>query len=116
FDIYLMLYGFDAKNTLQTNRNAWSNNFEKKFIDDRFLHKISKHIVDKYRYELKNILNDNELFDLFEFFLNDDESKVSWKNRKIFGSESLLNYKYKNEKCKLYDKSFNELLNLNKFN
>ncbi|OTG96372.1 ATP-binding protein [Acinetobacter sp. ANC 3832] len=116
FSIYLMFFGFDAKNTLQTNRNEWSKGFENKFIDDKFLHELCRHILEKYKIPLSNILKDDSLVELFEFYYNNDKSKILWKNMKIFGTESLINYKYKNNKCNIYDKSFTELTKLKKFN
>ncbi|RKG42479.1 MULTISPECIES: HD domain-containing protein [Acinetobacter] len=116
FDIYLMFFGFEAKNTLQTNRNEWNKGFENKFIDDKFLHELSRHILENYKNELDNILKDEGLVELFEFYFNEDKSKNKWKNIELFCAEDLVNYKYKNDKCQIYAKSFSELINLKQFN
>lgn len=111
-----MFFGFDAKNTLQTNRNEWSKGFESKFIDDKFLHELCRHILDNYRDQLKKILKDEKLMDLFEFCLSENKNKTSWKGMKMFNIENFKDYKSKNNKCLIYDKSFAELLTLDNFN
>ncbi|TCB58772.1 HD domain-containing protein [Acinetobacter terrae] len=116
FNIHLMFFGFEAKSTLQTNRNEWSKSFSDDFINKKFLHEVCKHILENYKMPLKNILKDDILVELFEFYFNDDKSKTLWKNIKFFGNECLVNYKYKNNKCKIYDKSFTELTKLKAFN
>lgn len=116
FNIYLMFFGLDAKNTLQTNRNEWSKDFERTFIEHKFLHELCKHILIEYKNQLRAILKDNRIIDLFDFCFNEDKSKVSWKEIKMFNIDRWVDYKYKNPNCRIYNKSFIELLNLKNFN
>lgn len=116
FNIYLMFFGFDAKNTLQTNRNEWSKGFENKFIDDKFLHELCVHVLDKYRDQLGKIIKDERLMDLFEFYFSESKDKTSWKDMPIFNIDQFKDYKNKNDKCLIYGKSFSDLLNCDNFN
>ncbi|MGQ8271648.1 HD domain-containing protein, partial [Acinetobacter baumannii] len=84
FGFYLMFFGLEAKSTLQTNRNEWSKDFERKFIEHRFLHELCRHILDEYKDQLIDILKDSKIIDLFDFCFNEDKSKISWKEIQMF--------------------------------
>lgn len=116
FNLYLMFFGLDAKNTLQTNRNEWSKSFGNDFLNNKFLHELCRHILENYKNQLKNILKEDSLVELFDFCFTSDKSKTLWKNIKLFDISKWEDYKYKNLRCKIYDKSFIELLKLKSFN
>lgn len=114
FGFLIDFYGYNAKDVLKADRNDWKSEFKEEFLDQELLHKICKCILIHYRDEIKKKLNDENLFSLFCYFFGDEVGDDIWKDLVLF-SEPYTNYKYKNDNCILYGKSYRYILGLEDF-
>lgn len=118
FDFNIIFYGLEAKTSLNVDRKGWKNKFTSKLRNESFFENLCFYVLENHLNELKNMLGNDSKVSLFSYYFDPDNKLKNidqqlWRDMKLLSKK--IAYKNYNEQCKLYDSTFNELLELNNF-